>query len=101
MENKGYSIIKIKRFYGLIDSPKHNRPIPFFQAISITHISESYTCQVIPSYEILSEISKIYDLNFEYVELGIEGPEGNPQIINKKKIEIARLQKFREAYRAN
>ena len=32
----------------------------------------------------------------EYVELGIEGPEGNPQIINKKKNEIVRLlQKFK------
>jgi hypothetical protein len=49
-----------------------------------------------PSNEILSEISKIYDLNFEYVELGIEGPEGNPQLINKKKNEIVRLlQKFK------
>ena len=39
---------------------------------------------------------KYYDLNFEYVELGIEGPEGNPQIINKKKNEIVRLlQKFK------
>ena len=28
-----------------------------------------------PSNEILSEITKIYDLNFEYVEVGIEGPE--------------------------
>ncbi len=44
-----------------------------------------------PSNEILSEISKIRDLNFEYVEIGIEGPEGDPQIINKKKKEIMRL----------
>src|SRR6266487_6962700 len=50
-----------------------------------------------PSNEILSEISKIYDLNFDYAELGIEGQEGNPQIINKKKNEIARfLQKFKQ-----
>jgi len=39
-----------------------------------------HTCEVIlyailwvASNEILSEISKIHDLNFEYVELGIEG----------------------------
>jgi sugar phosphate isomerase/epimerase len=44
-----------------------------------------------PSNEILSEIVKIYELDFDYVELGIEGPEGNPQIINEKKNEITRL----------
>lgn len=50
-----------------------------------------------PSNEILSEITKIYDLNFEYVEVGIEGPEGNPLIIEKKKNEILNLlQKFRQ-----
>jgi sugar phosphate isomerase/epimerase len=38
-----------------------------------------------PSIELISEISKIYDLNFDYVEIGIEGPEGDPVIINKKK----------------
>ena len=41
-----------------------------------------------PSIEILSEITKIYDLGFDYVEIGIEGPEGNPHIINKKRKEI-------------
>jgi len=51
----------------------------------------SYGLLTNPSNEILSEISKIYDLNFDYVELGIEGPEGNPQIINKKKNEIVGL----------
>jgi sugar phosphate isomerase/epimerase len=57
----------------------------------------SYGLLTNPSNEILSEINKIYDLNFDYAELGIEGPEGNPQIINTKKIEIARLlQKFRQ-----
>jgi sugar phosphate isomerase/epimerase len=57
----------------------------------------SYGLLTNPSNEILSEISKIYDLNFDYAELGIEGPEGNPQIINKKKNEIARLlQKFKQ-----
>jgi len=56
----------------------------------------SYGMLTNPSNEILSEISKIYDLNFEYVELGIEGPEGNPQMINKKKNEIVGLlQKFK------
>lgn len=50
-----------------------------------------------PSNEILGEISKIYDLDFEYVEVGIEGPEGNPLIIEKKKNEILSLiQKFKQ-----
>jgi hypothetical protein len=40
----------------------------------------SYGLLTNPSNDILSEISKIYDLNFDYAELGIEGPEGNPQI---------------------
>jgi hypothetical protein len=44
----------------------------------------SYGMLTNPSNEILSEISKIHELNFEYAEVGIEGPEGNPQIINKK-----------------
>jgi sugar phosphate isomerase/epimerase len=57
----------------------------------------SYGLPTNPSHEILSEISKIYDLNFDYAELGMEGPEGNPQIINRKKNEIARLlQKFKQ-----
>lgn len=48
-----------------------------------------------PSNEILDEIRKIYDLDFEYVEIGIEGPEGNPQTIDMKKKEILNLiQKF-------
>ncbi|MFY9872760.1 MAG: sugar phosphate isomerase/epimerase family protein [Candidatus Nitrosopolaris sp.] len=39
----------------------------------------------------------MYNLSFEYVEIGIEGPEGNPQIINKKKKEIVKLlQKFEQ-----
>jgi sugar phosphate isomerase/epimerase len=50
-----------------------------------------------PSNEILGEISKVYDLDFEYVEVGIEGPEGNPLIIEKKKNEILSLiQKFKQ-----
>jgi sugar phosphate isomerase/epimerase len=57
----------------------------------------SYGLLTNPSNDILSEISKIYDLNFDYAELGIEGPEGNPKIINKNKDEIARLlQKFKQ-----
>jgi hypothetical protein len=44
-----------------------------------------------PSNEITNEISKIYDLNFDYVEIGIEGPEGNPNIINEKKDMIVKL----------
>ena len=44
-----------------------------------------------PSNDIITEISKIHELNFEYPEIGIEGPEGNPEIINKKKDEIVRL----------
>jgi sugar phosphate isomerase/epimerase len=57
----------------------------------------SYGLLTNPSIEILSEISKIYELNFEYVEIGLEGPEGNPQIINKKKNEIVKLlQKFKQ-----
>src|SRR5581483_2936041 len=51
----------------------------------------SYGMLTNPSNDILSEISKIHELNFEYVEIGIEGPEGDPHIINKKKKEITRL----------
>jgi hypothetical protein len=51
----------------------------------------SYGLLTNPSNDIISEISKMYDLNFEYVEKGIEGPEGNPDIINKKKDEIIKL----------
>ena len=50
-----------------------------------------------PSNEILGEITKAYELDFEYVEIGIEGPEGNPLIIEKKKYEIIKLlQKFKQ-----
>jgi hypothetical protein len=28
---------------------------------------------------------KLHDVDFEYVEVGIKGPEGNPLIIEKKK----------------
>jgi hypothetical protein len=30
------------------------------------------------------EITNIHDLDFEYVEVEIEGPEGNPLIIGEK-----------------
>jgi sugar phosphate isomerase/epimerase len=57
----------------------------------------SYGLLTKPSNEILSELDKSYTLDFEYAEVCIEGPEGNPTIINKKKNEIAkRLQKFKE-----
>ncbi len=48
----------------------------------------SYGLLTNPSNEIISEIAKIYELNFDYAEIGIEGPEGNPDMINKKKDEI-------------
>src|ERR671918_2769021 len=48
-----------------------------------------------PSNEILDEIVKAYELDFEYVEVGIEGPEGHPLMIKKKKDNILNLlQKF-------
>ena len=51
----------------------------------------SYGLLTNPSIEIISETSRIYELNFDYVEIGIEGPEGNPEIISKKKHEIIKL----------
>ena len=57
----------------------------------------SYGLLTNPSKEITSEISKIHELNFEYVEIGIEGPEGNPDLINKKKDEIIKiLERFKQ-----
>ena len=44
----------------------------------------SYQLLTNPSIELISEISKIYNLNFDYVEICIESPEGNPDISNKK-----------------
>jgi sugar phosphate isomerase/epimerase len=50
-----------------------------------------------PSKEILAELSKIYDLGFDYPEVAIEGPEGNPLLINRKKNDMIRLfEKFKE-----
>ena len=59
----------------------------------------SYGLLTNPSNNIISEINKIYDLTFDYVEIGIEGPEGSPDIINKKKKrhEVAKLlQQFKQ-----
>ena len=51
----------------------------------------SYGLLTNPSNEMIREIIKIYELNFEYVEIGIEGPEGNPDVIDKNKDEIVTL----------
>jgi sugar phosphate isomerase/epimerase len=51
----------------------------------------SYGLLTNPSNDLVSEITKIYELNFDYAEIGIEGPEGNPDIINKKRHEIVNL----------
>jgi hypothetical protein len=51
----------------------------------------SYRLLTNPSIEITNEIRKIHELNFEYAEIGIEGPEGNPDIINKKRHKIVKL----------
>ncbi|HET7147223.1 MAG TPA: sugar phosphate isomerase/epimerase family protein [Candidatus Nitrosopolaris sp.] len=44
-----------------------------------------------PSINIIDEIKEIRSLNFDYVEVGIEGPEGNPCIIVDKLNEIRKL----------
>ena len=51
----------------------------------------SYGLLTNPSNEILDEITNIHDLDFEYVEVGIEGPEVNPLIIEQKKNDIINL----------
>jgi sugar phosphate isomerase/epimerase len=51
----------------------------------------SYGLLTNPSNDIISEIRNTHDLNFDYMEIGIEGPEGNPNIINKRKDEIVTL----------
>ncbi len=53
----------------------------------------SYGLLTNPSNAIISEINKIYDLDFDYVEIGIEGPEGNPDVIKNKTDEITKLLK--------
>jgi len=44
-----------------------------------------------PSNNIMDEIIKIYDLGFDYVEIAIEGPGGNPELIDKRKNDILNL----------
>ena len=57
----------------------------------------SYGSLTNPSNEILAEINKIYELGFDFVEIAIEGPEGNPKLIDKNKSEIIKLiQKFNQ-----
>ncbi len=51
----------------------------------------SYGLLTNPSNDMISEIRKIHELNFDYVEIGIESPEGNPDIINKRRDEIVKL----------
>ncbi len=51
----------------------------------------SYGLLTNPSNEILSEINKIYESGFDYVEIAIEGPEGNPKLIDRNKNEITKL----------
>jgi sugar phosphate isomerase/epimerase len=69
------------------ESKKYNTSV-----IHTDHTSmPSYGLLTNPSNEMISEIIKIYELNFEYVEIGIEGPEGNPDIIDKRKDEILTL----------
>jgi endonuclease IV len=51
----------------------------------------SYGLLTNPSSDIISEIRNMHDLNFDYAEIGIESPEGNPAIINKKRHEISKL----------
>jgi hypothetical protein len=41
-----------------------------------------------PSNEILNEISKIYELNFEYAEIGVEGPEGNLRELTRRGMKL-------------
>jgi sugar phosphate isomerase/epimerase len=57
----------------------------------------SYGALTNPSNEILAEINKIYELGVDFVEIAIEGPEGNPKLIDKNKSEIIKLiQKFNQ-----
>lgn len=46
-----------------------------------------------PSIDILKEIKTVADFGFDYVEIGIEEPEGKPDILNKKVNEIRKLLK--------
>lgn len=44
-----------------------------------------------PSLDVISEIKEIDRLEFDYVEIAIEGPEGNPRILKDKQNEIIEL----------
>lgn len=44
-----------------------------------------------PSVDILKEIENIARLGFDFVEIGIEGPEGKPEILLEKKKDILNL----------
>jgi sugar phosphate isomerase/epimerase len=46
-----------------------------------------------PSIDIVKEIRDIYDLGFDYAEIGIEVPEGNRQILLNNKLQILDLLK--------
>ena len=46
-----------------------------------------------PSIDILKEITDIYDLGFDYAEIGIEVPEGNRQVLINNKLQIINLLK--------
>ena len=46
-----------------------------------------------PSIDILKEITDIYDLGFDYAEIGIEVPEGNRQVLRNNKLQIVNLLK--------
>src|SRR5205809_706161 len=44
-----------------------------------------------PSIKIINEINEINRLNFDYVEIAIESPEGNPSRLKGKQNEIIEL----------
>ena len=44
-----------------------------------------------PSIDIVKEIIDIYDLGFDYVEIGLEVPEGNGQLLLSNKSQILDL----------
>lgn len=46
-----------------------------------------------PSVDILQEIKTIADFGFDFVEIGIEGPLGKPEILLKKKKKDSRTPK--------
>ena len=46
-----------------------------------------------PSEDVISEIKRIKKFGFDYVEIGIEGPEGTPEILHKQRKEIVALLK--------